>query len=80
MGAEALKDFGGYFRAAGLEDGVERFKPFLNFYIVDAVGRLRRCRGLVGLRESLLWVRVNFVVHNRAGPSSKKLGSAKCER
>ena len=37
MGAEALQNFGGYFGAAGFEDGVERFKPFLNFYVVDAV-------------------------------------------
>ena len=68
MGAKALKNFGGYFRAAGFEDGVKGFKPFLNFYIVDAV-LLRG--GLLGRREGFVGVRENFVIHNRDGPSLK---------
>ena len=66
MGAEALKNFGGYFRAAGFEDGVKGFKPFLNFYVVDAVGmRGGRSGGHIGLRKCFVGVREDFVVHNR---------------
>ncbi len=35
--AKALENFGGDFGAARFQDGIQRFEPFLDFYVVQAV-------------------------------------------
>ena len=67
MGAKAFENFSGYFGTAGFEDGVKGFEPFLNFYIVDAVG-LWGSRGHVGLSEGFVGMREDFIIHDWRWP------------